>query len=178
MYGTGVAASTHFVEFAEGYRINDEGRVQSCRTRARVGTNGRWKDMKPILGIRGYLGVNVCTGDGKPRRRPIHELVLETFVGPRPPDMQCRHLDGNRTNNRLSNLAWGTTQENADDRQRHGTTRRGSRQHLAKLTEEDVRRIRQMASKGRLSGQIAREFGIHASTVRKAVTGKCWGHVA
>jgi hypothetical protein len=54
--------------------------------------------------------------------------------------MQCRHLDGNRSNNRLDNLAWGTPLENGADKARHGTAK-GERNGRAKLTAAKVRRI-------------------------------------
>jgi len=41
--------------------------------------------------------------------------VLETFVGPRPYNMECRHLDGNKLNNNLDNVCWGTHTENSKD---------------------------------------------------------------
>jgi hypothetical protein len=37
--------------------------------------------------------------------------------------MECRHLDGNPTNNTPENLAWGTHAENCMDTVRHGRSR-------------------------------------------------------
>lgn len=73
----------------------------------------------------GYRRVRLTDGNGRRIERPVHQLVLEAFEGPRPgpwPAYEARHLDGNPLNNRWpSNLAWGTKLENADDRRRHGT---------------------------------------------------------
>lgn len=55
------------------------------------------------------------------RDKYLHHIVLEAFVGPRPPGMQCRHLNGNSLDNRLENLQWGTAREDNYDRVRHGT---------------------------------------------------------
>lgn len=58
--------------------------------------------------------------DGRLRHRPRHQVILETFVGPRPPGMLALHdPDPNYNNCRLSNLRWGTHQENMDDNRRH-----------------------------------------------------------
>lgn len=52
----------------------------------------------------------------------VHKLVLLAFHGPKPfPKAQCRHLDGNRMNNRETNLCWGTARENYNDKVAHGT---------------------------------------------------------
>jgi hypothetical protein len=51
----------------------------------------------------------------------VGRLMLETFVGPPPDkDSKARHLDDNRENNTLSNLAWGTQQDNVHDALRNG----------------------------------------------------------
>ena len=60
--------------------------------------------LKPDIKKDGYLRVTLCQ-HGKTSRKYIHRLVLETFVGPCPLGMQCRHLDGNRSNNEVDNLS-------------------------------------------------------------------------
>lgn len=42
----------------------------------------------------------------------IHRLVLETFVGPAPPECECDHIDRDPSNNRIENLRWVTHFEN------------------------------------------------------------------
>jgi hypothetical protein len=59
--------------------------------------------------------------------RYLHHLVLEAFVGPRPPGMQCRHINGDSLDNRLENLAWGTASEDNYDRVRNGTHQHSGR---------------------------------------------------
>ena len=47
----------------------------------------------------------------------VHNLVLLTFVGPRPDGCpETRHLNSDPSDNRLSNLAYGTQLENGADR--------------------------------------------------------------
>lgn len=74
--------------------------------------------LRPTPDLDGYLTVRV---DGKTRR--VHRLVMLAFVGPRPPGLQIRHLDGNNQHNDLSNLKYGTPAENAADKIRHGTSK-------------------------------------------------------
>lgn len=68
----------------------------------------------------GYVTVGIW--DGK-RSHPVyvHIMVLEAFVGPCPPGMECRHLNGNPADNRLANLEWGTPTQNNLDQVVHGT---------------------------------------------------------
>lgn len=60
---------------------------------------------------------------GRNQVRFIHRLVLETFVCPRPSEMECRHKDGRHENNHLCNLIWGTRAENVADMFKHGVHR-------------------------------------------------------
>lgn len=64
----------------------------------------------------GYPHVNL---QGKTRF--VHHLVLEAFVGPMPEGHEGCHRDGDRTNNHLGNLYWGTRAENVRDAIEHGT---------------------------------------------------------
>lgn len=100
-----------------GYKIDMSGRVFSCLSNWRgYGT----RIMSQPLNQDGYPVVRLTDGSRR-RRIPVHILVLRTFIGRKPSrKYQARHLDGNRKNNHLQNLAWGTAQENANDRGLHG----------------------------------------------------------
>lgn len=68
----------------------------------------------------GHLKVGIRMG-GRYHHAWVHRLVLEAFVGPCPPGMETRHLNGNPKDNRLENLAWGSATENAQDTKDHGS---------------------------------------------------------
>lgn len=75
------------------------------------------KVLKPIVHKKtGHLSVDL----GRKRRR-IHILVLEAFVGPRPEGMLGLHRDDDKSNNAVENLYWGTYSDNAADAVRNGT---------------------------------------------------------
>jgi len=120
-----------------------------------------------------YPGVTLSLS-GKKKILTVHRLVLEAFVGPRPPGMQCRHLNGDRTDSRLLNLAWGTARENAADRIRHGTQSRGERQPAAKLTDSLVREIRRSPQS---TTHLASQFGVSPDIIRKVRLRRLWRHV-
>lgn len=85
-----------------------------------------------------------------------------------------RHLDGNKKNNAAVNLAYGSHQENSDDQVRHGTTRKGERHPLAKLTEADVSAIRASPAS---HSETARAYGVSNQLVSRIRLREIWKHV-
>lgn len=168
------------------YRVSNLGNFQACYRQGRhdlqrerpLMTNV-WRPLKPWKHPRGYLEVSLSR-DGRGYRRLAHRVVLEAFVGPCPQGMEARHVNNNdRTNNRLANLRWGTRQDNADDRSRHGTQVNGSRCWKAALTEEDVRKIRRLRANGMPVCVIARRFPqTTRENIWKVCRGQTWKHIA
>lgn len=79
----------------------------------------------------GYLVVSIKKNQHW-RTRYVHQLVLETFVGPRPEigmRVVTRHLNSNQTDNRLTNLAWGTMSQNMIDCVRAGNHPQARKTH-------------------------------------------------
>lgn len=96
------------------YLVSDDGQVWS---RPRKGTVGGLLTLNQD--IYGYFRASIRVS-GKQRGGLVHRLVLEAFVGSGN-GLECRHLDGDPTNNRLDNLRWGTHAENMRDMVRHGS---------------------------------------------------------
>lgn len=106
-----------------GYAAARDGRIWSLDSNWR-GYGAR--ELRREIDRGGYPCVRLTFGSGKRKRFKIHKLMALTFFGPCPAGCdQVRHLDGDRLNNRVENLAWGSAKENADDRERHGRTARG-----------------------------------------------------
>lgn len=84
-----------------------------------IGTHG-----KPLRKVRGgragnYYRVMLTERHGSERKRRhayVHHLILEAFVGPRPPGHVACHKNDNGFDNRLSNLYWGTSEDNLADK--------------------------------------------------------------
>ena len=87
-----------------GYRITRDGRIWSLKS-------GRW-----LLGRSqdGYARMKLRRA-GRDVMKMAHVLVAETFIGPKPDGLQVRHLNGNPADNRVENLAWGTSSENESE---------------------------------------------------------------
>jgi len=105
----------------------------------------------------------------------IHHMVLEAFVGKKPDGAQCRHINGDKEDNRLCNLAWGTPKENAADKIIHGTEGFGEKNSMARLTRAKVKEmIRIRSETGESYAKIGRRYGVSAMTAYRAVEKQSW----
>ena len=144
------------------YQVSSHGRV--------IGPRGKYLRPNPV-NKSGHLRVNLSNV----RTALVHRLVLEAFVGPCPDGMQCWHNDGDPTNNRLENLRWETPSNISKGRFLHGASLKGEANPRAKLTEDDVREIRQSKSR---HADIAAQYGISKGAVSMIKNRKIWAHVA
>jgi hypothetical protein len=81
--------------------------------------------------------------------------------------MEVRHLDGNPANNVLENLAYGTRTQNHQDRKWHRTAR-----GYHKLFGHEASEIKARLAAGERNVDLAREFGIHQTTVSHIKRGR------
>ncbi|MBL3752345.1 NUMOD4 motif-containing HNH endonuclease [Mycobacteroides abscessus] len=114
-----VAEEWRAVPSAPGYEVSSLGNARSVRRRVTY-SDGRVRvypeaPLSPSLEGGGYKQVT-C---GKVGKRKIHRMVAEAFFGPS--DLLVLHKNGNRTDNRVENLYYGTTSDNLRDAVRHGT---------------------------------------------------------
>lgn len=86
------------------------------------------------------------------------------------------HGDGDPTNNRLSNLRYGTGADNVADAKGHGTFKIGSARSQAKLDERGAGAIRTLC--GAISQSVLAEaFGVSQSAISLIRKGENWPHV-
>lgn len=139
--------------------------------------------LRPHLTNKGYWRVRLSLGSrGKFARPMIHQLVAETFIGPRPDGYDINHKDGSRTNNSIENLEYVTRQDNVLDgfkRGRISTPPRmvGSQHHRSILTEGAVVTIKEILSLGVPYWHIAEQIGVSKYTIHDIKQGKSWQHI-
>lgn len=154
------------------YRVSDEGYVESrkkCDTEPYT-----WKRLKLGTTPFGYRVATLCR-DGKQYPRLVHCLVLEAFVGPRPPGMHaCHHPDPTPTNNRLENLRWDTPRNNSKDTKLHGRRPTGERTNAAKLTTKHVQIIKSLIRDGISDEEIARACRVSKQTINGIRDQRTW----
>ena len=96
------------------YMVSDQGRVKSLdRLCVRRGGQGALPKKGIVLrqkvtDKRQHLRVQLQR-EGKVTAVYVYELVLSTFSSSRPLGYEVRHLDGDTTNNSISNLGWVKT---------------------------------------------------------------------
>lgn len=125
----------------------------------------------------GYVQLWVRCGDGRRRQVYVHVVVWESVHGPiANPLMEVNHINGCKTDYRLSNLELITTGENHLHAYRTGLIRRltGERHPLAKLSAGDIAEIRRLKMAGRSHAQIAAGLGISKSHVGNILRGHRW----
>ena len=127
------------------YEVSDDGVIRSIGRYVRAKNNKRaFRKGRVLAQVRktnGYLCVTLTDG----RRRPqlsVHALVARAFLGERPLGLHVLHGDGDKSNNSINNLRYGTPAENIADTARHGRRPRGENSPHAKLTEAQVHAIR------------------------------------
>lgn len=158
-------------EFSKGYRVSIYGEIQS-RWRRGGGLVDEWQTLHPRVGERGYSYFN-ARGDENATLK-VHQVVLKAFVGDCPAGMVARHWDGNRQNNCLWNLQYGTQKENQEDMLRHGTSRTGERNGRSKLSESDIQEIKNAYDSGESQSSIAGRYAVGQAAISKVVRGVSW----
>lgn len=167
----------------DGYEVSNLGRVRSLDRYVLTKRGHRRFKKGQLLKVRiksDALRIedrypHVMLGRGRSRR--VHQLVAWAFIGPQPAGHYVCHDDGDRQNNRDSNLYYGTAKQNQLDRHRHGGRGFGSKHHNARLNDNQIADIRRRLDAGERQRDIAGVFGVTQSAISNIKTGTRWSHV-
>jgi hypothetical protein len=108
-----------------------------------------------------------------------HRIVCERFNGKPPsPKHETAHTCGKGHLGCINgyHLRWATHAENQADTIIHGTSISGERNHMARLTTNDVLLIRSLACT-KTHVAIARQFGVSSRSITDIVNRRSWRHV-
>lgn len=147
------------------YEIDVLGNIYSLNYRRKLGLRGQ---LKPWKHKYGYDIIALSKPGLHKKKYTIHQLVMLTFVGPRPEGMDIRHLNGDTSDSRLENLAYGTASENSIDMVYHQTN------PTQKLTPQQALDI---FNDSRSNVEIGFEYGITRTQVHYIKSGKQWSHL-
>jgi hypothetical protein len=154
-----------------GYRVTTEGLV--------VAPSGRVVKTHPDT--RGYLNFTAkpTGGDRSSGRRVyIHRLVAYQKYGSKlfTPGLEVRHLDNNKLNNDVSNIAIGTHQENQRDHPEEYLVAQAK--HAASfrraLTTEQAQQLVDDRAAGATYKELMAKYGVAKSTVSYIVNGRMY----
>lgn len=146
------------------YMVSNEGAVYSKHFKA-------LKRLKVRIDKGGYLYTQIWVNRHN-KQLYIHRAVGATFH-PNPDGYrEVRHLDDNKLNNCADNLAWGTSQDNADDKRRNGGVRWGDSSGVAVITVAQGVEIVRRAAQGESYLAIAKAFGRTPAYISALITGK------
>ncbi len=125
-------------------------------------------------------GYGQCQTGG--RRFQMHRWVVETagedqFGTPWNSSLEVMHLCDNPPCYRFDHLRLGTHADNVADMASKARSTHGVRNPGAKLTEEQVLRIRARRRSGDRVVDIASDFGVTPSIVSRIVLGKLWSRL-
>lgn len=145
----------------DGYEASSDGRIR----------NRDGREIQQYLNDHDHIGRYTVTiyKYGHQTTQFVHRLVLLAFAGKPCDGEEGCHRNGVKTDNRVANLRWGTRSENQNDKVRHG-----SRGGPAKLTSEQVARIRSRRAAGETQQSIADAFGVSRSLISLIESGDVW----
>jgi hypothetical protein len=154
----------------EDYEVDTNGRVWSFKS-------GIKTEKKLSFRANGYLSVGLST-NGKFKNCLVHRLIMLTFCGES--NLQVNHIDGDKTNNNLTNLEYCTASENIRHAIETGLNNNKGESHgRSKLTKKDVMEIKtELLNYVRgMSDDLARKYGVSYYTITSIKGGKRWAHI-
>ncbi len=129
----------------------------------------------------GLFGADKMSRNGYPTMSRAHRISYELFVGPIPNGLHVLHncpAGDNRLCVNPMHLFLGTQLDNMRDMHKKGRRIQGALSVHAKLSEEDVRMIRQRCGNGEFQRDVASDYSISQSCVNNIVQRKKWAHVS
>jgi hypothetical protein len=168
------------------YQCSNIGRVRSLdkviHTNNQHGSCSKWKkgkQLKQYDNQHGYLVAHLH--NGKPKTIAVHRIIALAFIPNTDNKSEVNHIDGDKTNNKISNLEWNTRSEN----QKHAfatglnkpNDKAGEKNAMSKLTKSQVHRIRTLAEIGYKRSIIADLFNVCWQSIDSIVTRKTWNHI-
>lgn len=148
--------------------------IERILTRVEPQLDGCWLYIGGYSGAGGHVRLSVNR-----RKEQVHRVAFEALVGPIPEGLVVRHTcDVPRCVN-PDHLLPGTIADNVRDCVERGrkAVLRGSANARSKLTEDEVREIRRLATGGVKQRDIAARFGVNQRLVWGIAHGDRWAHL-
>lgn len=138
------------------------------------------KELKQRIDRNGYPMVSLWSPIKKKTINKVaHRLIARSFYGlPNYERPEVRHLDGNRANNNLDNLMWGTSKDNSDDAKRMGRIPSGENHHRAKLTNKQAEEICNFYINGEYTQhELAQKYNVKYGVINCIINGTTFENI-
>jgi hypothetical protein len=139
------------------YEVSDLGRIRRCEKLSKYSNAKVGGILKPWKSGR-YLAITLIK-DGRQYAFTVHRLVMETFIGERPGNVDIHHIDGNPYNNELSNLGYTTRSHNM---------LAAEHTSIPKLNQKQVNEINELR-RVMTKEDLAKDFDCSVDTITKVL---------
>lgn len=129
------------------------------------------------FGINRFNGYAAGINFGGVRAPASRVMCILAHGSPRRPNLDAAHScrNGRKACVNPKHLSWKTHRENEADKVIHGTLRRGEELKCSRLTERQVRKIRELCDRpGAVQKDIATKYGIARSAICRIAKRKAW----
>lgn len=147
------------------YQISNYGNVKSLSRYVSNHTGKllvKEKLLKQRPDKKGYMRIDLKYNNGIKRYLGVHRLVADAFIDNPNNKPQVNHIDGNKSNNNVSNLEWCTCVENMGHAFRTGLIKLNTRKNRKKIDKRNKYPGRQPKSVVKINlrtGEIIAEYG-------------------
>lgn len=152
------------------FQISDQGRIKSLKRQVPHKKRGTLlvdeKILKPSIKAEGYEIIHLKV-KGISKGHNVHRLVAEAFIPRVLEKPHVNHMDGDKTNNKASNLEWVSCNENMEHALNNNLL-------TTKLTHSDIPIIRELLDKGLTCTEISRSYGVSRMTISYIKRNICW----
>jgi len=135
----------------------------------------------PEAGCWVWMGSTQVRGYGEiisnNRKHLAHRASYEAFVGKIPKGMYVCHACDNVACVNPNHLFLGTQKQNLQDMASKGRSTWGEKNPMAKLTEEQVKEIKQGFATGKTDTELAKQFNISRSTIYGIRNSRLWSYI-
>src|SRR3990167_1164116 len=161
------------------HKVNINGdifsRIKQFSQKGKIGIqtvlSKEWTKLNPTVTKSGY---KQCIIHGRIIR--VNRLIAFNFIPNHDGLPESQHKNDIKTDNRVSNLKWGTQQDNANDREKHGNTSRGIKNPNSKLNNILVKKIRNLRPSQSLN-KLAKKFNVSKKLILLVCQRKIWKQV-
>lgn len=164
--------------FENKYQISNFGNIKSLDRIDSLGRFHKSKILKKSIEKDGYEYITLLCKKSKSKSFFIHRLVAYSFMFNLDNLPQINHKDGNKCNNRVSNLEWNTAQQNVIHALNKGLRKSGENHPWSVLTNYQVLQIPKLLEQGMTQKSISKLYNVSYSCIKNICQKRKWKYLS